>query len=227
LLTYSFGVIKWSKTNLQNINIQTRVLFTKFCKHHPKSAIERFNLPRENGGRGFSNLEILQHNQIASLKNYFLNRARDNTFFNALVSADKVYTPLNLSDNIISDIVEPNITDTIANIKQKSLHGRYFKELEQPEINIQASHAWHMTYNTKINKYLELSVAMRNLWCLEKISILPFIISATGIVPQSLFKNLKILDLENTLVVEIQKGILLYSCHIVRKFLNIDTEHKT
>jgi hypothetical protein len=33
--------------------------------------------------------------------------------------------------------------------------------------------------------------------------------------------NLKILDLENTLVVEIQKGILLYSCHIARKFLNI------
>jgi hypothetical protein len=59
-----------------------------------------------------------------------------------LVSADKGYTPLNLSDNIISDIVEPNIPDTIANIKQKSLHGRYFKELEQPEINIQASHAW-------------------------------------------------------------------------------------
>jgi hypothetical protein len=29
------------------------------------------------------------------------------------------------------------------------------------------------------------------------------------------------------MVVEIQKGILLYSCHIVRKFLNIDTEHKT
>jgi hypothetical protein len=30
------------------------------------------------------------------------------------------------------------------------------------------------------------------------------------IVAQSLFKNLKILDLENTLVVEIQKDILLY-----------------
>jgi hypothetical protein len=68
---------------------------------------------------------------------------------------------------------------------------------------------------------------MRNLWCLEKISILPLIISTTGIVPQSLFKNLKILDLENTLVLQIQKPILLYSCHIVRKFLNIDTKHKT
>jgi hypothetical protein len=95
------------------------------------------------------------------------------------------------------------------------------------DIAVPNSHNITQTYNTKINKYVELSVAMRNLWCLEKISILPFIISATGIVPQSLFKNLKILDLENTLVVEIQKGILLYSCHIVRKFLNIDTEHKT
>jgi hypothetical protein len=74
---------------------------------------------------------------------------------------------------------------------------------------------------------IELSVAMRNLWCLEKNSILSLIISAMGTVPQSLFKNLKILDLENTLVVEIQKGILLYSCHIVRKFPNIDAEHKT
>jgi hypothetical protein len=95
------------------------------------------------------------------------------------------------------------------------------------DIAVPNSHNITQTYNTKINKYLELSVAMRNLWCLEKISILPFIISTTGIVPQSLFKNLKILDLEKTLVVEIQKGILLYSCHIVRKFLNIDTEHKT
>jgi hypothetical protein len=57
-----------------------------------------------------------------------------------LVSADKGYTPLNLSDNIISDIVMPNIPDTIANIKQKSLHGRYFKELEQPEVNMPLMH---------------------------------------------------------------------------------------
>jgi hypothetical protein len=60
---------------------------------------------------------------------------------------------------------------------------------------------------------------MRYLWSLEKNSILPLIISATGIVSQSFFKNLKILDLGNTSVVEIQKGILLFSCHIVRKFL--------
>jgi hypothetical protein len=51
-----------------------------------------------------------------------------------LVSANKGYTPLNLSDNIISDIVEPNTPDTIANIKQKSLHGRYFKDWNKQEL---------------------------------------------------------------------------------------------
>jgi hypothetical protein len=35
----------------------------------------------ENGGRGFSNLEILQHNQIASLKNYFFYNCQKNVTF--------------------------------------------------------------------------------------------------------------------------------------------------
>jgi hypothetical protein len=45
-------------------------------------------------------------------------------------------------------------------------------------IAVPNSHNITQTYNTKINKYLELSVAMRNLWCLEKLSILPLVISA-------------------------------------------------
>jgi hypothetical protein len=118
---------------------------------------------------------------------------------------------------ILTDIhIKHNRPDIIILNKQQ-------KQAYLLDIAVPNSHNITQTYNTKINKYLELSVAMRNLWCLEKISILPLVISATGIVPQSLFKNFKILDLDNTLVVEIQKGILLYSCHIVRKFLNIDT----
>jgi hypothetical protein len=120
---------------------------------------------------------------------------------------------------VLTDIhIKHNRPDIIILNKQQ-------KQAYLLDIAVPNSHNITQTYNTKINKYLELSVAMRNLWCLEKISILPLVISATGIVHQSLFKNLKILDLDNTLVVEIQKGILLYSCHIVRKFLNIHTEH--
>jgi hypothetical protein len=139
-----------------------------------------------------------------------------------------IYKPENYLENdnyklyfdrtVLTDIhIQHNRPDTIILNKQQ-------KQAYLLDIAVPNSHNITQTYNTKINKYLELSVAMRNLWCLEKISILALIISATGIVPQSIFKNF---GLENTLVVEIQKGILLYSCHIVRKFLNIDTEHKT
>jgi hypothetical protein len=83
------------------------------------------------------------------------------------------------------------------------------------DIAVPNSHNITQTYNTKINKYLELSVAMRNLWCLEKISILPFIMSATGIVPQSLFKNLKILDNAGTIAIG-----LWFSTFLISFFVN-------
>jgi hypothetical protein len=101
---------------------------------------------------------------------------------------------------VLTDIhIQHNRPDIIILNKQQ-------KQAYLLDVAVPNSHNITQTYNTKINKYLELSVAMRNLWCLEKISILPLIISATGIVPDSLFKNLKILNLGNTLVVEIQKG---------------------
>jgi hypothetical protein len=95
---------------------------------------------------------------------------------------------------VLTDIhIKHNRPDIIILNKQQ-------KQAYLLDIAVPNSHNITQTYNTKINKYLELSVAMRNLWCLEKNSILPLVISATGIVPQSLFKNLKILDLDNTLV---------------------------
>jgi hypothetical protein len=57
------------------------------------------------------------------------------------------------------------------------------------DIAVPNSHNITQTYNTKINKYLELSVAMRNLWCLEKISILPLNFSNGNSRIVSLFKN--------------------------------------
>jgi hypothetical protein len=84
---------------------------------------------------------------------------------------------------VLTDIhIQHNRPDIIILNKQQ-------KQAYLLDIAVPNSHNITQTYNTKINKYLELSVAMRNLWCLEKKSILPLIISATGIVPQSLFKN--------------------------------------
>jgi hypothetical protein len=56
------------------------------------------------------------------------------------------------------------------------------------DIAVPNSHNITQTYNTKINKYLGTLRRYVKSLVLEKISILPFIISATGIVRQSLLK---------------------------------------
>jgi hypothetical protein len=97
-----------------------------------------------------------------------------------------IYKPESCSENdnyklyldrtVLTDIhIQHNRPDILILNKQQ-------KQAYLLDIAVPNSHNITQTYNTKINKYLELSVDMRNLWCLEKISILPFIISATGIV---------------------------------------------
>jgi hypothetical protein len=90
------------------------------------------------------------------------------------------YTPKSCLENdsyklyfdrtILTDIhIKHNRPDIIILNKQQ-------KQAYLLDIAVPNSRNITQTYNTKINKYLELSVAMRNLWCLEKISILPFVV---------------------------------------------------
>lgn len=52
VLTYSFGILKWSVTDLDEIETVLRTTLTKYNKHHPKSSCERVTLPcKEDGFR--------------------------------------------------------------------------------------------------------------------------------------------------------------------------------
>jgi hypothetical protein len=63
---------------------------------------------------------------------------------------------------VLTDIhIKHNRPDIIILNKQQ-------KQAYLLDIAVPNSHNITQTYNTKINKYLELSVAMINLWCLEK-----------------------------------------------------------
>ena len=43
-LTYYFGIVRWTKTDIDNLQRKARTLLTKANKHHPRSAIERTTL---------------------------------------------------------------------------------------------------------------------------------------------------------------------------------------
>lgn len=127
-LVYSFGIVKWSNTDLDSLDRLVRRMFTKFRILHPNSAVERLYISRRQGGRGLLNIKRLCQNQINNMKKYFLENS--DTFISKLLSLDKSYTPLKLSKiNSVYSISTEN--DDKISWKSKALHGRYPTELEK------------------------------------------------------------------------------------------------
>ncbi|KAL1446767.1 hypothetical protein WDU94_003646 [Cyamophila willieti] len=96
LLMYTFGIISWSKTDLQALNRKVRSLLTKFRMHHIHSATDRLYLPRKQGGRGLVDLEQLHSKQISKYREYWENK---NTEFARNVKLADTYTPLKLANS--------------------------------------------------------------------------------------------------------------------------------
>jgi hypothetical protein len=143
ILTYSFGIIKWTQTDLQELQRLTRTTLSKFRMHHPKSAVERITIARNKGGRGIIDLNNLYHNQIDLLRNYFYSKRMESPLHRAVVSADKNLTPLNL-DSINMEPKKNIILETIKEQtwSQKVLHGRHYKEMNKEYIDKVASNKW-------------------------------------------------------------------------------------
>ena len=77
------------------------------------------------------------------------------------------------------------------------------------------------TYNTKISKYQDIAEEIKALWQVQSVTIVPIIISTTGVVPITLRQDLKTLSLNEGLYAEMQKSVIISSCSTVRRFLNL------
>lgn len=141
-LTSSFGVIKWTATDLEDANRSIRVAFTKHRAHHPKASKERFHLPRNAGGRGIIDLREAHEQQLHGLRRYFHNQAILSPLTQAIVQADNGLTPLNLARDNLARNNEYSQNSQIQQWKQKELHGRYIHILDQTHIDKQASIGW-------------------------------------------------------------------------------------
>jgi len=56
VLTFSFRMVKWTPTDLQNLQTKMRTLRTRYRIHHTRAAKERLTLPWLMGGRGLINV---------------------------------------------------------------------------------------------------------------------------------------------------------------------------
>jgi hypothetical protein len=96
VLTLSFGIVKWTPTDLENLQTKTRTLLTSYRFHHPHAAKERLTLPRQMGGRGSTDITRLRDKQLKLLQTYFVNKQVTSPLHAEVVKADDGYTALDL-----------------------------------------------------------------------------------------------------------------------------------
>lgn len=71
VLTHTFGVLRWTPTDLERIDRQVRTTLTKYRCHHPNASMNRLYLPRKVGGRGLLNLKIMHEKKLNQMYTYF------------------------------------------------------------------------------------------------------------------------------------------------------------
>jgi hypothetical protein len=60
------------------------------------------------------------------------------------------------------------------------------------------------------------------MWKFVEVTVVPVVLSATGVIPKTLERNLKILSIKGNILPFLQKAVLLQTVHITHKFLNLD-----
>ncbi|CAK1582479.1 unnamed protein product [Parnassius mnemosyne] len=143
VLTYSFGIINWTKTDLKNLQRKINTTMTKFRKHHPRSCLQRLTLPRKEGGRGLIDILNLHNRQIKALRQFFFSKTESSILHKIISQNDQNLTPLNLKDTT-EQKNEKVIEDKTKLLEwtQKSLHGRHRQDLCQINVDKEASNAW-------------------------------------------------------------------------------------
>ncbi|KAJ8948309.1 hypothetical protein NQ318_020796 [Aromia moschata] len=129
VLTYSFGIVKWSVTDLDELDRLTRRLLTKFRQLHTNSSVIRLYQPRRRGGRGLLNIKNQCLNQEASLRRKILNN-RD-PLITAVAREDAGYTPLSLGCELIP--VDKTEREKIAKYENLSIELKRLWKLEKVE----------------------------------------------------------------------------------------------
>jgi hypothetical protein len=141
VLTFSFGRVKWMPADLENRQVKTRTLLTRYRFHHLRAAKERLILPRQMGGRCLIDITRLQ---VKLLQTCFSSKQDTSPLYAAVVKADDSDTPLDLfrvnENEFATD--EEYTNEVKRQWSQNALHGRHPYDLSQQYVDIEASNKW-------------------------------------------------------------------------------------
>lgn len=138
-ITYTAGILTWSKTDVERLDRKIRSLMIKHGMLHPNSATERVYIQRKDGGRGLTSLTTAIAKEKENLKKYFL---RTNLpVHRRVVAWDNKITALNLASPE-TPVTENQLEEMERTWESKALHGRFYAALHQTEVDTKASNSY-------------------------------------------------------------------------------------
>ncbi|CAB3233677.1 unnamed protein product [Arctia plantaginis] len=87
------------------------------------------------------------------------------------------------------------------------------------DIAVCNTHNLLTTHTEKMTKYTDLATEIKRQWQVDRVKIVPIVISTTGVVPKILQDSLNTLEMPKSSLILLQKAVLLNTCRLTRKFL--------
>ena len=102
VLPPTFGILDWTKQELENLDIKTRKILTASGRFHNNSDVERLYCYRENGRRGLNSIVDTFISRTVSLSLHLKNSRYDNRFLNHVLT-HKTKRLIRVAENLLNN----------------------------------------------------------------------------------------------------------------------------
>ena len=167
VVTYIFNVVNWNLEEIKRIDRKIRKLMTLNGIHHPKADVSGMYIPRKEGGRGMTNLEMAYKTTTIGLNSYL--RSSGNRTLQAFLQHDKkkklhsvvkesrkfkfqfdmtqkeidINTkPTKAAKDIKKKAKNASLEDMEIGWREKALHGMYPLRTKNADVDRGTTHQW-------------------------------------------------------------------------------------
>ena len=173
VVTPTFGILKWTKEELEKIDVKTRKILTSTGSFHINSNIDRLYSPRNKRGRGLNSLVDIFISRLVSISQHLKTEAPKNTFLASVMkhedeSLNRIAGDLSTCFNItVNEFDSPKIASM--KIKQrlkehhlqtwndKKQHGYLFRTRNTvDQIDVDLTNGWmkKSTFSSHVEGYV-------------------------------------------------------------------------
>ena len=89
VLTPTFGIVKWTKDELEQMDVKTRKILSCNGSFHVNSDIDRLYTKRDKGGRGLNSIADVYIARIISISRHLIEKSPTNKYLNLVLNPEQ------------------------------------------------------------------------------------------------------------------------------------------